>query len=751
MIMRSPFEILADAITAKPKIVLALVMVLFALALVGMTFITMETGTSTYLDTGSERGILLNEYTDTFQTDSIMLLIESDDVLNPDTLVYIDRLQSQVSTQQYVRGSNSIADMVKGSNAGFLPGSSAEIAQATQKVRPEILSRYVPSHLLTIAVINLEPGMSTQVQSSVLNNIEAVVRLSDPPPGVKVTVTGNPVFQKQMGTEMGSSMVILILVAMILMVIAVGVLFSHINYRFLSVAIVASGLVFTFGIIGFANLPISMVAVSAFPVLIGIGIDYAIQFHARFDEETRHSPVPIAVKNTVTKAGPSIMYAMLATSMGFIAMWISPVPMIRTFGLVCVIGVASCYLAALVIVPTIGLLLHYKPKYGTNEVSEPNNQTHTMERYNNAIGNLAEKIAKNAVPVLLICAVIGFIGFQMDNEIKISTDEKTFVPSDMPAKIQLDKVSRTMGSTSSIPVLIRGDNVATMDTIQWMFEFQKYQETHNSKITGSQSIATYLMSYNQGNLPANDAELRLLLERIPEDIKNRYINGNSEAVIEFSTVKMGTDVMQSMLDSLNRDLDLNGPPPGVTASVTGSSEMFSSLIRDISDGKLQMTILAFILILGLLFLVYRKITRAIIPLVPIVMLVGWNGLILYALGIDYTPMTATLGSLAIGVAAEYTIVMNERANEELDKGLPLLGAICQSTKQIGTAITVSGVATVCGFAALIFSSFNMISNFGVVTVITVGFSLVGAIVVMPATLILIRGFEQRKKNRAPNQ
>ncbi len=83
-----------------------------------------------------------------------------------------------------------------------------------------------------------------------------------------------------------------------------------------------------------------------------------------------------------------------------------------------------------------------------------------------------------------------------------------------------------------------------------------------------------------------------------------------------------------------------------------------------------MTILAFILILGLLFLVYRKITRAIIPLVPIVMLVGWNGLILYPLGIDYTPMTTTLGSLAIGVAAEYTIVMNERANEELDKGLP---------------------------------------------------------------------------------
>jgi predicted RND superfamily exporter protein len=199
-----------------------------------------------------------------------------------------------------------------------------------------------------------------------------------------------------------------------------------------------------------------------------------------------------------------------------------------------------------------------------------------------------------------------------------------------------------------------------------------------------------------------------------------------------------------MVDTLKSDLAISSPPPGVTATLTGSSEMFAGLIKEISDGKLQMTILAFILILGLLFVIYRKVTHAVIPLVPIVMLVGWNGLIMYALGIDYTPMTATLGSLAIGVAAEYTIVMNERCNEEIEKGLPLLGAICQSTKQIGTAITVSGVATVCGFAALIFSSFNMISNFGLVTVITVGFSLVGAIVVMPAILILVRGYEARR-------
>jgi uncharacterized protein len=50
---------------------------------------------------------------------------------------------------------------------------------------------------------------------------------------------------------------------------------------------------------------------------------------------------------------------------------------------------------------------------------------------------------------------------------------------------------------------------------------------------------------------------------------------------------------------------------------------------------------------------------------------------------------------------------------------------------------VSGFATFFGFSALILSSFPIISNFGLTTVIAVFFSLIGAIVVMPAVLSLV--------------
>jgi len=56
------------------------------------------------------------------------------------------------------------------------------------------------------------------------------------------------------------------------------------------------------------------------------------------------------------------MYAMLATCMGFLAMFISPVPMIRSFGLVSIIGVMTCFCVSLLGMPILAFLLNYKPK-----------------------------------------------------------------------------------------------------------------------------------------------------------------------------------------------------------------------------------------------------------------------------------------------------------------------------------------------------------------------------------------------------
>ena len=741
--MKSPFQSLADLIVSHPGYVAGVFAFLVIVAFIGTGFVTMATGSETYLDKDTKRGMLLDDYTKTFQSDSIMVLIESDDVLTPHVLSYVDDLEREFRKEPDITSVFGIPDLLKSVNGGVLPVSVADISRAEEGIPREMLSRLVPSGTITFAVAELKPGLTMAQQSSVVNSLQDRIDISEPPPGVSVVLTGNPAFQQQMQTEMGTSMGVLILAAMVLMVIAVGLLFGHVRYRLLSVFIVAVGLVLTFGIIGFSGMQIDMATIGAFPVLIGIGIDYAIQFHSRFDEEIRKGRLADAVTTTITLTGPSVLYAMLATSMGFLAMYISPLPMIRNFGMVCVIGVISCYFTAIVIVPTFGMLANYRAKEGPRpKAGSGKKQERFIEQYNRFLGAAAAKVADNPVPVLLVIGLIAIIGFQIDDQIIVNTNEDTFVPRDMPAKIYLDKVSRAMGSASSTPVLIRSENVLSVDTIRWMIEFQQYEETHNAKITGSRSIATYILEYNDGEMPGTDNEITTIISRIPAELKKRSLDGKTQAVIDFSTIEMENEVAMSMMDQMRKDLEWNRPPIGTSASLTGMGEMFSNLIREIREGKMLMTVLGFGLIFGFLLFIYRKVAKAATPLVPIMLIVGWNGLIMFVLGIDYTPLTATLGSMSVGVASEYTILIMERCYEERSRGLPLVPAIQTSVQQIGTAITVSGMTTVFGFAALMLSSFGIISNFGLVTVISVFFALVGAIIVMPAVLVIAGRFEK---------
>ncbi|PKL62848.1 MAG: hydrogenase expression protein HypA [Methanomicrobiales archaeon HGW-Methanomicrobiales-2] len=747
--MKNPYEWLAAAINNHTWAVAGIAAAVFILACFGLSMVTMQTGDDTYVDKTTPRGALLAHYADTYGSDAIMLIYEADSVRSPDVLRFIDGLQEDLRNERYVASVSGVVDLLKQANDGTLPSSKAEIDAIIGQAPPEMVERMLPSDLMTISVIALEPGVTMEAQMRVVENIQSAVGTSEPPPGLAVTVSGNPAFSKEMEEEMGGQMGMLILAAMLLMVLAVLLLFSHVRYSLLPVGIVAAGVIMTFGFMGLFGIPISMTVIAAFPVLIGIGIDYAIQFHARFDEEIRRGTIPEAVWATVTQMGPSVLIAMLATALGFIAVFFGPVPMIADFGIVCTIGVVSCYLAALIAVPIVAIITRYRPKKEVAASGTPPGQGNAvMERYDRFLGRLASTVAKYPIPVILLFTVVAAGGFYLDERVPISADEKTFVPGDMPALLDMEKLTRTMGSTTTIPVVVTADDVRSPETLAWIDRFGVYEQEHNDKINGVTSIATLIRQYNDGVLPSTRGEIDEVTARIPESTLKRYLNGNMEAVLEFSTVDMGMSAARDLVGRMQGDVAWNNPPAGVTVKITGQLEMFSALMDDIADSKTFMTLLGFAFILGFLLLVYRKF-GAVAPVIPIVFIVGWNGAIMYLLGLDYTPLTAVLGSMTIGVASEYTILIMERCEEELARGMEFLDAIQTAVQKIGTAITVSGMTTVFGFSALTLSTFNIISNFGIVTVISVGFSLVGAIVVMPAVLALLYRYTGRSRAPAP--
>jgi hypothetical protein len=322
----------------------------------------------------------------------------------------------------------------------------------------------------------------------------------------------------------------------------------------------------------------------------------------------------------------------------------------------------------------------------------------------------------------------------------------------MPAKINMEKVTRVLGATSTADFIVQGSRVSDLDTILWMKKFQDYELSHHPELTGSTSIVTHVLQYNGGVMPENQAQLDAVLAAMPEDTKESIMASSLSGIIRFTTTDMENTRMQSLKEQMIADIEFLEPPVGITVQPTGSFEMFTSLLGSMAESKEMMNILGFIFVFVFLILVYRHF-HAVSPIIPIIFVVGWNAVAMYILGIDYSPLTATLGSMTIGVAAEYTILVMERYSEEEERLHDPIAAIQESVNKIGTAITVSGLATFFGFSALCLATFPIISNFGVTTLIAVAFSLMGAIFIMPAVLSVMgqitAWFENRHKNDVP--
>jgi uncharacterized protein len=132
-----------------------------------------------------------------------------------------------------------------------------------------------------------------------------------------------------------------------------------------------------------------------------------------------------------------------------------------------------------------------------------------------------------------------------------------------------------------------------------------------------------------------------------------------------------------------------------------------------------------VMIFLLLLTIYKgDVIKALLPVLPMLVVIGWMGGVMYLGGLKYTPLTATLGALVLGVGSEYAILMMERFYEELERVGDPVEALKITASRIGSALVASGMTVVFGFAALISSPFNITNNFGIVTVMAVVFALI---------------------------
>ena len=360
--MKQIFKRLGIFIENKRLLLIILGFVLIIPAIFGAQHLKMETGYSTFISEDSPEYQDYARFNDHFSSNVLAVLITGDDLtklLDPANLAAMETIEDEMGSNPDVLSTIGPAFFLKQvmyqqSGTPTLPGDTQTALYivtdpATGEIRAEF-SGVFPDKQHALIAITLEGELPQKDEADIVKAARETVDQSGLQ-GVDPIVTGAPTIWSSINDLMMSSMKAMMLVSIGLMLLILALIFivrGFFAWRWLPLGVVFIGIIYTFGIMGVLSIPITMVTMSVFPILIGLGVDYAIQFHNRYDEESRRGEtVKEAIIDSVTHIGPAIGVAIITACLGFAALYFSPVPMIRDFGSMLIIGVVACYILAI--------------------------------------------------------------------------------------------------------------------------------------------------------------------------------------------------------------------------------------------------------------------------------------------------------------------------------------------------------------------------------------------------------------------
>lgn len=765
-IIKNTFEKFGVYIQNNRPTIIVLVLLFMLLSYQGAQMIEMASGTETYVSKGSQ---LYKDYDHlfkkNFETESIVVMVEGNEVSSADLMKAADRVDEQMAIVPGVSSVTSPATLIKEINYATsgrseIPDSDSEVQDILES-QPDLFEALIPDETHMMILVKVAGSSTDQEQEDILNALDTSLQESAFPPGYSLITTGSPSLKLDINNEISQSMMVLLGIASLLMVVVLLLVFRHVRWGLLPLPVVLVGVFFTFGFMGYTGVHMTMVSMAAFPVLIGIGIDYTIQFHNRMEEEIRAGKTSgQALVLTIKHTAPAVLIALVMTSLGFVSLFTSTVPMIQDFGKLLMIGVVMCYISAiffgLVALYTLDWLAKknlfgfLKKKNGKNkDVSESSvagssavKKAQKAKKLEGVLVAVSDFTIKHSKIILIISLLTCFAGLYADQSVPVQSDTNTFIPQDMPSLVHYKHMQDLMsGMGDHLYVILKVKDNSDPEVLEWIDEFSQHEVENRGHVDAATSIVDLVKERNGGTIPETSDEIQKIYDEIPESESKEYIKGGQLLVVDLDIGQAMENLeitgIKELRDIVSEDITWMQPPPGVSISITGQDVAMIDIISALTTGRSLMTMLGIGLVLiGLLF-VYKNPMKAISPVIPMFVVVGWSGLVMSGFDLAYTPMTAVLGALILGVGSEYSILMMERYFEEKENGLDSVGAINQAVSTTGSALIASGATTVFGFSALIFSPFPILSNFGLVTVIDVFLAIFVTFVVFPPLIVMM--------------
>ena len=526
------------------------------------------------------------------------------------------------------------------------------------------------------------------------------------------------------------------------------------------------------GLIGPPNALTTLVPI----IVLGLTVDYAIQVVSHYREQRgTGASVLEAVRSGLRHVVIPLLLAAVTTMVSLLANLFSPLDMVGDFGVVAALGVGLSLVVMLTLIPA-GRTIIDRRREARGALPQPRLVSQALPGIERAAELLGASIALRPAPYLLVVVALtvglGIAATDLESEFSI----RDILPRGGTVLEDWDTLDEAIGGPTEVTtVLIKAEATETRtllnlrdlaDTfqdersrpefaagpLQTSYELLVRDWITDSGEPGDKYAPGLAAQFQQASagLQVNTALIQQILDQLEAmdpALPHALVNdphGVDTILVQFPTMSgdsIGARQVQAELEALwaGTDEDLTA----TSESIIGVT--ITDSITDRQTEAISITIAAALAILAIFFWVtQRQPVLALVAVVPIVFVLIWVLGTMALLGIPYSLVTSIITALSIGIGVDYTIHLIHRYREEFTRLRDPERAAIRTLRTTGSALLGSAMTTALGIGVLIASPLLASQQFGITAAITIAYSLILSILVVPPAMTVWGAFQNMR-------
>ena len=555
--------------------------------------------------------------------------------------------------------------------------------------------------------------------------------------------TGLPIIRTRYVQYMIADNITFLIPVLSMLILLLSLLFRSLVGLVLPLIVVLLTIIWTLGFMTATGITINIISYIIPTLLMVVGISDSVHFLVKY-YKTLHllGDKREALTQSLQKIGTAIFLTSITTAIGFGALSMVNIEIVKEFGIFTAMGVFFAFIITVLFIPSTLMLLGKTPKTKLEAYSR-GYRVKIVKKLITIVRGHPKKIIFTGITI----TIIGFFGaLQINPHSKLLDDLR-------PGNTLLEDMRLAedrMGSVLPVEIIITVDENENFQDIQdvAVISFTDELASYISKIPEIGkvvSVSDYLKAINQA---MNDGDKSFYQVPLSREIISQYMLLYDS---EFNSL-INSDLTKLRIASQIKDIDSRRSaeiekelntyiasviPEGITAEVTGTAFLALRTNNYLVKNLLGSFLVALIIITFLMIVLFRSVKMAFISILPNIIPMMVMAAVLGFLQIPLRPATAMTFAVAFGIAVDDTLHYLIRYRMELSKQHYRQA---NDSTMLGTGIAMMSTTAIlsAGFLVLILSQFTPTVEFGMLSVITIVTALIGDLTFLPALLSQIK-------------